>query len=100
MPWLFLFLNEILAFGQCELLCDKSHNMNYRPLADMKYSPHSGECDSYLPPCIIRCVHVVILSKAEGAPKGEPLTTASGGNFVRGEINRKGVVSTVWSNDH
>ena len=34
------------------------------------------------------------------APRGEPLRTASGGNFVRGEVNRKGVSSTVWSHDH
>ena len=31
---------------------------------------------------------------------GEPLSTASGGNLERGEVNRKGVSSTVWSHDH
>ena len=34
------------------------------------------------------------------ALQGEPLATASGGNLVRGEVNRKGVSSTVWSHDH
>ena len=32
--------------------------------------------------------------------EGEALTTASGGNLVRAEVNRKGAISTVWSCDH
>ena len=33
-------------------------------------------------------------------PLGEALTTASGGNFVRAEVNRKGASSPVGSCDH
>ena len=33
-------------------------------------------------------------------PAGEPLSTASGGNLERGEVNRKGAGSIVWSCDH
>ena len=34
------------------------------------------------------------------ALQAEPLRTASGGKLVRGEVNRKGVSSTVRSHDH
>ena len=40
-------------------------------------------------------VHVVISTKAEGRV-GEPLTTASGGNIVRGEVNRN-ERSVLWT---
>ena len=39
------------------------------------------------------------LTSVFGMEEGEPLTTAGGGNLVRGEVNRKGVSSTVWSHD-
>ena len=31
---------------------------------------------------------------------GEEPMTASGGNLIGSEVNRKGVSSTVWSYDH
>ena len=31
---------------------------------------------------------------------GEEPMTASGGNLIESEVNRKGVSSTVWSYDH
>ena len=34
------------------------------------------------------------------APRGEPSRTASDRNLIGGEVNRKGVISTVWSHDH
>ena len=34
------------------------------------------------------------------ALQGEPLMTASGGNIIRGEVNRKGASSPVGSCDH
>ena len=53
-------------------------------------------CNSLLRVLQYRCDKTCRPGK--GLP-GEPLTTAGGGNFVRGEVIRKGVVSTMWSCD-
>jgi len=62
------------------------------------YIDTSGTSGTVLRFCIRRTLKTVPLFLA--GRKGEPLLTASGGNFKRGKVIRKEVVSTVWSNDH
>ena len=38
--------------------------------------------------------------RCEHIDGGKPPMTSSGGNLIGGFLNRKGVISTVWSHDH
>ena len=53
-------------------------------------------CNSF--PRVLQYVCEKPRRPGKGLP-GEPLTTASGGIFVSGEVIRKGTVSILWSCD-